>query len=130
MYMILDNMHFTSTVVSFICTCFFMYFCYDFSNSIGLVDKPTWRKSHKGNIPLIGGIAIIFGFSLGCLISPRGLSEWRPLFFCIIPLAVVGVMDDHGNISVSRRVIVQIISCCIMIFYGNVYLLSLVICLD
>ena len=119
-----DNLHFNASIISFVGTLFFLYICYEFGIKIGLVDRPSWRKTHKGKVPLIGGIAIIFGFSLGCLISPRGLNEWRPLFLCIIPLAVIGVMDDHGDISVSKRIIVQIVSCCIMIFYGNINLVS------
>ena len=79
-------------------------------------------EKHQGEIPLIGGIAIVFGFSLACLLSVRGLSEWRPLFFCMIPLVFVGVMDDHGDVSVSKRVGMQIISCLVMIYHGDVRL--------
>ena len=38
----------------------------------------------------------------------------------MIAVVVVGVMDDHGDISVSKRVIVQVISCLVMIYYGKV----------
>ena len=42
------------------------------------------------------------------------------LFFCIIPLVLVGVMDDHGDVSVAKRVGMQVISCLVMIYHGNV----------
>ena len=101
-------------------TYLFIIIGYKFAVSINLVDRPGHRKDHLGRVPLIGGIAVVFGFSLACLVSPRSLSEWRPLFLCIIPLAAVGVMDDHGDISVGKRVAVQIISCLVMIYHGNV----------
>ena len=112
--------HIIPLFTAFISTFGFIVFCYKFAESINLVDRPGNRKNHKGEIPVIGGIAIVFGFSLACLLSTRGLTEWRPLFFCLIPLVVVGVMDDHGDISVSKRVVMQVISCLVMIYYGNV----------
>ena len=112
--------HIIPVIVSFVAVILFLKFCYKFSVSINLVDRPDNRKKHQGEIPLIGGIAVVFGFSLACLLSVRGLSEWRPLFFCMIPLLVVGVMDDHGDVSVAKRVGIQVISCLVMIYHGNV----------
>ena len=112
--------HITPSLVAFMSTYGFIAICYKFAVSINLVDQPDNRKNHQGEVPVIGGIAVVFGFSLACLLSSRGLTEWRPLFFCMIPLVVVGVMDDHGDVSVSKRVGMQIISCLVMIYYGNV----------
>ena len=112
--------HITPIMIAFLSTYGFIVVCYKFAVSINLVDRPGYRKNHKGEVPVIGGIAIVFGFSLACLLSSRSLSEWRPLFFCMIPLVVVGVMDDHGDISVSKRVGMQVISCLVMIYHGNV----------
>ena len=112
--------HIAELLVAFISTYGFIAACYNFAVSINLVDKPNNRKKHCGEVPVIGGLAIVFGFSLACLLSAGGLSEWRPLFFCMIPLVVVGVMDDHGDVSVSKRIGMQIISCLVMIYHGNV----------
>ena len=112
--------HIVPLLVAFVSTFGFIAICYNFAVSINLVDRPGNRKKHQGEIPLIGGIAVVFGFSLACLLSAGGLTEWRPLFFCMIPLVVVGVMDDHGDVSVSKRVGMQVISCLVMIYYGNV----------
>ena len=35
-----------------------IYFLKKTSNYLNLIDKPSERKIHRGNIPLIGGIAI------------------------------------------------------------------------
>ena len=29
------------------------------ANTIGLVDKPNYRKRHQGAIPLIGGVSLV-----------------------------------------------------------------------
>ena len=116
--------HLVPSIIAFISTIIFIKVMYNFAISISLVDNPNYRKKHKGTIPLIGGLAIVFGFTLACLISPRNLSEWRPLFFCIIPLLLVGVLDDHGDISIKKRIFAQILTCLIMIYYGNVQIVS------
>ena len=117
--------HILPSLVAFLASLAFMAICYNFAVSINLVDNPNKRKNHKGSIPLIGGIAVIFGFSLACLLYTKGLSQWRPLFFCIIPLIVVGVLDDHGDISITKRVWMQLISCCVMIYYGGIKIIDL-----
>jgi UDP-GlcNAc:undecaprenyl-phosphate/decaprenyl-phosphate GlcNAc-1-phosphate transferase len=70
-------------MVSFVSTFLFIAFCYKYALSIDLIDRPGHRKDHIGKIPLIGGIAVVFGFSLACLVSPRSLSKWRPFFFAV-----------------------------------------------
>ncbi len=121
-YKYLSNDHIIPLLISFFSTIIFIKLCYKLAISVDLVDRPNWRKNHTGKIPVIGGLAIVFGFLLGCLISPRALSEWRPFFFCIIPLIVIGVLDDHGDISVFKRIIAQVFTCAIMVYYGQIYL--------
>ncbi|MEI8664625.1 hypothetical protein P4S81_06380 [Pseudoalteromonas sp. B28] len=46
-----------------LCLTFFISFAILFflrkvAKSVGLVDKPSGRKAHTGNIPLVGGVAI------------------------------------------------------------------------
>ena len=43
---------------------------------VGLVDMPSERKAHRGNIPLVGGIAIFGG-----LLVIMGTSRIQSLFF-------------------------------------------------
>ncbi|MAT10371.1 MAG: hypothetical protein CMM02_05110 [Rhodopirellula sp.] len=117
--------HFWPISITCFGTLFILFFCYNFAQSINLVDHPDWRKDHEGRVPLIGGIAIVFGFSLGCLISPRGMTEWRPLFVCMIPLLVIGIMDDHGDLSVIKRISAQLLGCIAMVYYGDIYLNNL-----
>ena len=117
--------HLIPSIVAFVATFLFIFLAYNFAVAIDLVDRPNHRKQHHGEIPLIGGIAVLFGFSLACLLSPRSLNEWRPLFFCMIPLAVAGVMDDHGDVSIKKRIFIQVSTCLIMIYYGNIQITQL-----
>ena len=53
--------HITPLLVAFISTYGFIAICYKFAVSIDLVDRPDNRKNHQGEVPVIGGIAVIFG---------------------------------------------------------------------
>ena len=61
--------HITPLLVAFMSTYGFIAICYKFAVSINLVDRPDNRKNHQGVVPVIGGIAVVFGFSLACLLS-------------------------------------------------------------
>ena len=48
-------------ILSLINLIFILFFTV-IAENIGLIDKPTNRKIHKGNVPLIGGISIYSSF--------------------------------------------------------------------
>ena len=48
----------TPMILSFSIIIFIIFFS-TIANNIGLIDKPTKRKIHIGNIPLIGGLQFI-----------------------------------------------------------------------
>ena len=50
-------------IFSFITFLFLIYLLKKTSSFLNLVDKPSERKKHKGNIPMIGGIAIYLNFN-------------------------------------------------------------------
>ena len=48
-------------VVAFSLTTVFMFMLRPLATSAGLVDRPGGRKSHIGEVPIIGGIAMFIG---------------------------------------------------------------------
>ena len=61
----------------------------------GWVDKPNFRKAHKGEIPLIGGWSILAVAILLQLAAPAG--QRAPLGYWVggILLFVVAMLDDR-----------------------------------
>tara|TARA_B110000003_G_scaffold73252_1_gene74624 strand:- start:481 stop:1533 length:1053 start_codon:yes stop_codon:yes gene_type:complete len=92
-----------------------------------LLDKPSDRKTHKGSIPLIGGIAMFLGMSLGLVFSGVIFLEENLLFLVLssLILVLVGVVDDYRNISHKVRFIFQIIAALIIIYFGHAMLRDL-----
>ncbi|KZW98859.1 hypothetical protein JL49_20930 [Pseudoalteromonas luteoviolacea] len=95
------------------------------SNYLGLIDTPCSRKAHKGKIPLVGGIAVFTGSSVGIMLTFE-YSLFSSLFIIASSLMVfIGVLDDKYNLSVRSRLIGQFLVSSILVFGLNTYLSSL-----
>lgn len=73
---------------------------------LGLADHPDARKTHKGIVPLTGGIAILLAILYGVLvlrISPY--SDSMLLITCLV--FAVGVFDDIRHINPWLRLLIQ-----------------------
>jgi UDP-GlcNAc:undecaprenyl-phosphate/decaprenyl-phosphate GlcNAc-1-phosphate transferase len=64
----------------------------------GLVDKPGPRKVHLKPIPLLGGVAIYFGFALAVLVTSHTTAREQTVSILAgaALLAVIGFLDDGG----------------------------------
>lgn len=96
-----------------------------FAISIGLVDKPNFRKLHKGSVPLIGGIAMFIGVLISILVSSYDLNQFNYFLLASLIIVVVGVLDDHRNISVTMRLVFQLLVAIIVVTVGEMNLDSL-----
>ena len=92
--------------------------------AVGLIDSPCARKSHHGDVPLVGGISI-FG-ALLILAVFGGLLQQHAAFFAAASLiVVVGVLDDVIGISPAVRLAVQAAAILIIATAGGIYLSDL-----
>lgn len=92
---------------------------------IGLIDLPGGRKQHEGNIPLIGGLAILIGFLFTCLVLPLPLSPYKPLFGCMTLIVFLGMMDDLHELTPRLRLLGQMLIVLLAIFWGKTELKNL-----
>ena len=94
-----------------------------FAISINLVDKPSSRKLHSGSVPLIGGIAMFFGVVISILVFPH-VNQLDHFLLASLILVVIGVLDDHNNISVSIRLFFQVLVSLIVVSVGDIHITS------
>lgn len=95
-----------------------------FAPAVGLIDSPCARKSHQGDIPLVGGISI-FG-ALFVFMAFGGMFEEHAAFFAAAALLVaVGILDDVYGLSPPVRLTVQCTAMLIIATGGGVYLADL-----
>jgi UDP-GlcNAc:undecaprenyl-phosphate GlcNAc-1-phosphate transferase len=77
---------------------------------VELVDKPGGRKTHHGNIPIVGGIGMFFGcvFGLG-LLPPNSLISTSLLSAAAL-VVIVGLIDDRFEISPTARLTAHLVA--------------------
>lgn len=91
---------------------------------LGVVDKPSQRKIHKDNKPLMGGLAIYAAFAVTLMLfavpelTGSSVLELAALLGGAAFLALVGLLDDRYNLGIKVRLIAQIIATCALIAAG------------
>jgi UDP-GlcNAc:undecaprenyl-phosphate GlcNAc-1-phosphate transferase len=84
--------------------------------AIDLVDRPGGRKTHLGDVPIVGGLAMLLGVILGSgLLWPQDPQISAFLAACSV-LVTVGLVDDCFEISPWIRLPVQIVAALILMF--------------
>ena len=88
---------------------------------IGMVDHPGPRKVHLKPIPLLGGLAIYFGFFLAVIFTIRG--NFRAEILAILAgatlLAITGILDDSGRLHHQIKLFVSMpVAACILAVSG------------
>lgn len=95
------------------------------ARKVGLVDKPSGRKMHSGNIPLVGGIAICITIVHYIYSHPNIINHANLYMLSICGLTAVGALDDRFDLSVKIRIVVQALVSIAMIYFANAELHSL-----
>ena len=95
------------------------------ARKVGLVDKPSGRKMHTGNIPLVGGVAICINIVNYIYTHPGMINHANLFMLCICSLTIVGALDDRFDLSVKIRMGVQALISFAMIHYSGVHLHTL-----
>ncbi len=96
-----------------------------YAQPLGLVDRPTDRKCHVGNIPLIGGLAALVGVLVGSAVYGGFGLFTNVLLGTACVLALVGALDDRFDLSVRGRLLVQTAAVLTMVASTGLYIHTL-----
>jgi UDP-GlcNAc:undecaprenyl-phosphate GlcNAc-1-phosphate transferase len=104
------------TAASFVLTMLAMIALRPLAIAVDLVDRPGGRKTHSGDVPIVGGLAMLLGILLGSgLLSPPSASSPAFLAACSV-LVTVGLVDDRFEISPWARLPVQVVAATVLMF--------------
>lgn len=92
---------------------------------VGLVDLPSQRKHHSGEVPLLGGVAMGVTFLAVLILSGVPLDGYRVLIGGGLLLIFVGVLDDIHELSATARMVIQISVALLMVTLDGVVSASL-----
>lgn len=73
------------------------------ASRLGLVDLPGGRKTHSGEIPIIGGVAIFAGLLSACMVEKFGGPAVGALLAASALLVAVGLLDDFFELPPVAR---------------------------
>lgn len=75
-----------------------------------IVDQPNARKLQRRPIPVLGGLTVFFGITVGIFgaIFIMGYSDLLPMYAALVIMLVVGVSDDIYDLSPTLRFVIEI----------------------
>ncbi len=89
------------------------------ANKIKAIDVPRdSRRVHKRPIPLIGGLAIFYGFVLS--VASFAILDRQTIGLLIgsFIMVVVGIIDDKKDLDAKIKLIFQIIAALVVMYFG------------
>lgn len=92
---------------------------------INLVDIPDDRKQHDGSVPLIGGLSIYFGLMVAIYITQPLPDNLFYLLMIASLVLLIGLLDDLKDLGIWPRILVQIISCLLLVLFTDTCITSL-----
>ena len=78
--------------------------------AVELVDKPGGRKTHRGEIPVVGGIAMFLGCVFGMGLIQTGQFVSASLLSAAALVVLVGLLDDRFEISPFARLTAHLVA--------------------
>ncbi len=114
---------FLSGVVAFFFVFLTVPYIRKFAIRIGFVDKPNQRKIHTEPVPLLGGMAIYFGFVVTSAIFGYTGSTFFGIATGGLVIFLIGVVDDFyktrgRDFKAWPKFLMQIVAALILVLYG------------
>jgi len=116
---------FVQAVLAFFLTALLILWMRRPAYRFGLVDDPGGRKRHGDSVPLTGGISLTLGFFFALALSLPALADHLVLLIAMGLLALIGVLDDLGEVSPRSKLGVQILAAVLMTSWANHFLVHL-----
>lgn len=89
------------------------------ARKIKAIDVPKdERRVHKKPIPLIGGLAIFYGFLISVLCFCKIDESLIGILIGAIVIVITGVIDDKYNLPAKIKLLMQIVAAVIVVVFG------------
>lgn len=112
-------------LVAFVVTVVILTALRPIAKALGLVDRPGGRKTHIGDVPIVGGIAMFAGMFAAFTLLPSDTFSWPSILAATAILVIVGVADDRFHIPPAVRILAQIAVVLLMVYGAGLSLASI-----
>ena len=86
----------------------------------GVLDRPTARKAHMDDTPLLGGLAIFVAFIMAVLVNGILSLELGVILFAATVLCITGVVDDVRELPAWLKLAIQLLCVVLVMCFGIV----------
>lgn len=94
---------------------------------LGLIDRPGGRKTHSGEIPIIGGIAMFPALAVAALLGTQSSFHEMALLLAAALMVAVGAIDDRRQLPPGIRLTAHLLAAlglvygtgCVVVDLGN-----------
>src|SRR5690606_33418239 len=93
--------------------------------ALKLIDRPGGRKQHHGEVPVVGGLAMLLGIVFGFGFVPLLETTSTPFLAACTLLVTVGLLDDRFDLSPWTRLAVHVIAALLLIGGSDVFVATL-----
>ena len=95
------------------------------AHQLGLVDRPTERKTHNGMVPLTGGVAIFGAVLIASVATDVWIKNGSLFFTASAFIILLGMLDDMFDLSAKGRLVCQFGVAAIMAWSAQNYVTEL-----
>lgn len=88
--------------------------------AVDLVDRPGGRKTHKGEIPIVGGLAMFLGIAVGLGLVANPVVRTDTFISACALLVTAGLIDDRFDLSPWLRLPVQVAATLMVVLSSNI----------
>lgn len=113
---------FLMAIVSFVVSLILVPICKKVSIHVDAMDEPNERKVHKKPMPRLGGLAIYLSFLICYMFFGQTTSQMLSIIIASFIIILFGIIDDINPLRARYKLVGQLISSIIIVFYGNVIL--------
>ncbi len=103
--------------LAFLVAAFSIYILHPVAIKLSFVDRPSERKLHEGDVPLIGGISIFIPIMFVLFLFPNLIPNSEVYTLCSALFLLIGFIDDKLDLSVRLRMVLIIAISVWMILY-------------
>lgn len=109
-------------IISFLVSLILVPICKKVAFHVNALDIPNARKIHKVPMPRLGGLAIYLSFLICYMLFGQMTTQMLSIVIASFVIILFGIVDDINPLKARYKLIGQLISACIVVFYGNILL--------
>jgi UDP-GlcNAc:undecaprenyl-phosphate GlcNAc-1-phosphate transferase len=112
-----------ASIASFLVSCAMLFALRPFAQVVGLIDKPGGHKTHHGEVPVIGGIAMFTGLLVAALGGSGTVRGGLAMLTVSAFMVVLGALDDRFNLPPRVRLFAHM-AAAVAVVYSTGYQVS------